>query len=642
MTPDYELLLQRLEALLAGGDRVFNGTVAKLGSTVQVNIGNGRYVTAENLGVRVPGEVGVVCSGGKYYVYPVKGSELVQRKVLQKRKFRQVIPKVETTYPFKILFSVVEDGIQKFYVGGDRKEPQLVFEIDTNIYYKPRDESEYIFGYIANTGKRLNDWVVGIRYCKEDIKYQRPEDFHYLSVISPKKQSSDSPQPNLISLVGISYPSSVDVITYSDHNTPGIGLLRWKGSGLWITEAASTLNLGRFFNWDTDTEILDRVVDYEAHSGLGRPSSVDVVMPLSWANQPNFVLPFPSVASYVFNKNDSNSLRNVPNLCTYDRETFSHDKDGSYIASGGYYSSIYQPGSILDHFMLTANVNPYFFDQYSEGMFTQIGNRSFIASEEYSNSDLVSQTTFGNGNSFTLFIDGIRHYLSINPKEKLFKSSFAYVMTYTATGAFRSSISSSESWNRDSFIYDCKGKTYLIPGKYIDAFSKRSEDTPRADGGNQQFTLGLVTPEEYIQNYSQTITADPDLESCLFFKGDYYFEQVPFQGYVKQGTENSFIYDKKIGAEYLIIETDEVAVTPFNPKTHTFLSKSGYRMVYLDSLPIDIKTKDSKLAPKVQKYVVNGNIAEIEETEGKSTKVFSLKIDTTKEHHIQGISFFED
>jgi hypothetical protein len=78
---DYELLLQRLENLIQKGDKLTKGTIVRAGTTVQVNIGNGRFVKAENLGVLTPGEVGVIRSGNNWYVYPLKQTGIVSQRI---------------------------------------------------------------------------------------------------------------------------------------------------------------------------------------------------------------------------------------------------------------------------------------------------------------------------------------------------------------------------------------------------------------------------------------------------------------------------------------------------------------------------------------------------------------------------------
>lgn len=151
---DYEVLLKRLEDLLSQTDKVLDGTVVKLGKTVQVNVGQGRYVQAENLGVQTPGKVGVVFSQGKYYIYPIAASELIQRKVLYSRRSKQLALPNEI-YPFKILFSVVEDGVRKFYVGGFGHT--AIFVAEGDFIAEPRLEI---------LGSKPKDWSVN--FLKEN------------------------------------------------------------------------------------------------------------------------------------------------------------------------------------------------------------------------------------------------------------------------------------------------------------------------------------------------------------------------------------------------------------------------------------------------------------------------------------------
>nr|WP_290224363.1 hypothetical protein [Trichocoleus desertorum] len=50
----------------------------------------------------------------------------------------------------KVLFSVVVDGVRRFYVGGDRQTPTKIFEIPATDFFQ---------AYITNTGKKINDWI---------------------------------------------------------------------------------------------------------------------------------------------------------------------------------------------------------------------------------------------------------------------------------------------------------------------------------------------------------------------------------------------------------------------------------------------------------------------------------------------------
>lgn len=71
-------------------------------------------------------------------------------EVVEIKKKKQII------YPFKILFSVVEDGVRKFYVGGDRVTPILIYSLNNvNFDYK---------AFIDSTGISLTKFVAGI-YC---------------------------------------------------------------------------------------------------------------------------------------------------------------------------------------------------------------------------------------------------------------------------------------------------------------------------------------------------------------------------------------------------------------------------------------------------------------------------------------------
>jgi hypothetical protein len=64
---------------------------------------------------------------GNWYALS-RGSATRVRQDVRSRKYRQQ-SNPQLTYPFKVVFSVVEDGVRKFYVGGNRSNAKLLFEI---------------------------------------------------------------------------------------------------------------------------------------------------------------------------------------------------------------------------------------------------------------------------------------------------------------------------------------------------------------------------------------------------------------------------------------------------------------------------------------------------------------------------------
>ena len=97
---------------------------------------------ATSLGDNVPLHSGTMRVDGLPYI---KKQPVVVKK--------QPLPKV--TYPVKVLFSVVneESGTTDFYIGGDRASPDKIFTLAT---------TKYVYGYLANTGIKLTDWIMAI------------------------------------------------------------------------------------------------------------------------------------------------------------------------------------------------------------------------------------------------------------------------------------------------------------------------------------------------------------------------------------------------------------------------------------------------------------------------------------------------
>lgn len=65
---------------------------------------------------------------GNWYALSCCGVAVRASLDVRSRKYRQQ-PKLQATYPFKVLFSTVEDGVRKFYVGGDRATAEFLFEV---------------------------------------------------------------------------------------------------------------------------------------------------------------------------------------------------------------------------------------------------------------------------------------------------------------------------------------------------------------------------------------------------------------------------------------------------------------------------------------------------------------------------------
>lgn len=120
---------------------------------IQLSDGSIRYATPLASGVKGVGDTVLVHQSSEAYSDGLP--HIKKRLDVRKRKVPQA------TYPFKVLFSILENGIQKFYVGGDRKEPEFIrlFELNTRIEK----------AVITNTGKNTNDWIIGIEYTARGI-----------------------------------------------------------------------------------------------------------------------------------------------------------------------------------------------------------------------------------------------------------------------------------------------------------------------------------------------------------------------------------------------------------------------------------------------------------------------------------------
>lgn len=140
---------QKITEIPAATDATVIGFDADKGQDIiQLSDGSIRYATPVTNGVRGVGDTVLLASGN--------GGAYSDTLPHIKKKSTPTTKRIQVTYPFKILFSVVEDGMRKFYVGGDRATPDLIFTIPENF--------PYTTAAITNLGKDKNDWVVGIKY----------------------------------------------------------------------------------------------------------------------------------------------------------------------------------------------------------------------------------------------------------------------------------------------------------------------------------------------------------------------------------------------------------------------------------------------------------------------------------------------
>ncbi|HEY9302601.1 MAG TPA: hypothetical protein VIQ31_40795, partial [Phormidium sp.] len=82
---------------------------------------------------------------------------------VEETKLKKRIPPV---IPIKVLFSVIKERSQIFYVGGDRDTPQEVLRLPAN---------RGVNAYLENTGARLDDWIFAINHWDTNV----PDSFGY-------------------------------------------------------------------------------------------------------------------------------------------------------------------------------------------------------------------------------------------------------------------------------------------------------------------------------------------------------------------------------------------------------------------------------------------------------------------------------
>jgi len=558
---------------------------------------------------------------------------------------------------FKVLFSVVEGNIQKFYLGGDRSQPLLIFEIDTNIYagYETDTGSSpyYISGYIANTGTKKDDWVVGIRFSKWDPnRFSEGDDIQFLCVILPKKDDFDPPADSYDGeLPGISIPDTFNAIIYSDYETTGIGLLRWRGAGLWISDLQELL-ASRFYWWEFALEEFTSAIDFQDPiDQTTRPLTVNTATATDWEFNTAFVPPFPALGSYPYSKTDHTGIREASNQTPmstnevwnrtgnpdfYNNYSY-HSPANSYIQSLN--NNIF---SSISHSVLTAPSKPYSYTSYTQGNYTE--NFPMRA-------DIITFTYFGSASSSQSLsvyrsgyfaLDGVRKYLLINTSGSIAVTKENYTMQMTE--GFYSGLryqqlgGDYQDWNRKPYIYDVFGKNYLFANKTIeDATSKRSNDLQdikqRLNGVTA--TQASPTPSRIEQNYAETMLIDSKLQVCLFkkLKTDSTAQDVHL---VIPTSTKYYIYNSANNTETEIDGTISV-----NLRTNTFVNKGGYKRIYFEQMPNQFKTENALITPKVQKYIKDSSTFKIEETIGAKVLVRSLKIDTAKTHYIHNISFYQ-
>lgn len=162
----------RAEQKIAPTSPATDGTVvdfdADIGrDVIQLSDGSIRYATPMASGVRGAGDTVLVHQSGVAY------SDSLQH--IKKRVSGRLRKVPQVTYPLKVLFSVVEEGVHNFYLGGDRIVPEKVFSIDSSIA---------IEAWVTNTGKKKTDWIVTVKYENTIKVISNPSDWTLTSAES--------------------------------------------------------------------------------------------------------------------------------------------------------------------------------------------------------------------------------------------------------------------------------------------------------------------------------------------------------------------------------------------------------------------------------------------------------------------------
>lgn len=611
---------------------------------IRLSDGSTQYAFPDTSGVRSPGDSVVVRQGGG-----TTHVDAIKAKSVQPVPTKRKLLKTEQ-HTFKILFSVVEGNIQKFYIGGDRPTPQLIFEIDINIYDGDErdigvtDGPTYIHGFISSFGIKPDDWIAGIRYSKWDAdRFDYGDDIQYLSIINPTINEDFIPSNN----IGITYPIDVTVTTYSDYETTGIGLLHYKGAGLWISNLENILDI-RFYYWEEEN--FASFIDYQIEVNTTNPqATIPVINSENWNLNKSLQTPFPSVEAFAYSPTNHTGIRALIDACTFNTNevyTFSSQSNGNpnntyYLPPSGSFAQGEQenPGSSLAHSTLLGKCNPYLYTNYTDGNYSEFFKGASISSTNYSSRygiRSVSTTRYEAGHYSQ---DAVRKYLLISGNNPPIKVDYGLKMT---EGSFFGSrianvgSSQSQSWSRKPYIYKCNGRNYLLPDFWtpVDAISIETSDKLTITENNQP----IVTPQttRVQQNYQQTVAASAKLNYCLYYTASIDLSIDNNRNLLIPENVNFYIYNKQTNTFQPIIETAEIKVT-FNPRTDTFIGSS---IVYVNTIPTELKIEDIKITPNTKKFVPSANGLTIKETLGKPIVVRSLNIDTTNTHYIHNLSYF--
>lgn len=152
---DNDRISQELAKALSVDINIIVGTSTGVKPDGTTNVvSGGRSVNAIATGAIPSGSNCIaVRDGNNWYAIGESPGQVVGERVMRSRKYKQQ-SKPQQLYPFKVLFSIVEDGMQKFYVGGDRSTPELIYQCPA---------TENIEAWLTNTGTGKDDWRVSIK-----------------------------------------------------------------------------------------------------------------------------------------------------------------------------------------------------------------------------------------------------------------------------------------------------------------------------------------------------------------------------------------------------------------------------------------------------------------------------------------------
>lgn len=665
-----------VEALAGRGDIIVGqGSGVRPDGTVFVTDGR-RSVKAIAVSGTGTGAIAAVrAANGKWYAIAVNSSVVQKNTTAYSRHYSQT--KKLNKCSIKVLFSVFEGDVQKFYIGGDRPQPLLIFEIDTTIFdgdwYSPGEypggytydpatgiysyHRPYINGYISNTGTKFNDWVVGIRFYKTtNTRFGLPnagisdrDDVYHLAIIKPLLSSSSTSN----TILGVSFPTSIVYVQiYSDINTTGIGNLEWKGGGLW----ASNMNKMMYISqWQYYYEVgYTETQKHFQEAYLGNaPASITAINPDQWDFNTNLDPPFSTVQSYSFNDYDHSGIRNLVNTVTFDSsENYSYQMQAG---NNVYYEP--PPSAFVDYPISNPStrwsfsVNPYKNYPYSWDFYTAHDNCEYVhrcsMGTTDNNSYQISTDVFS-AEQYHWEADGGRKYLLITPDGVKHQFDYNYKATESYCDANRPRSAGLYLYTRHLIIFDSSGISYLLPNKYVtgQAYSKITMDDTTIVYNNiilQGSTLDgrpiYGKPSQNKRSYEETVAAASNLKSCFFKQVSIdRIEATTFPDYdeIVPDSVKYFIYNGSTAVEINGIPPG----FDFDHSLNTFINNSGFKRVYLDSMPIAIKTNTVNITPKVEKYFLNAGRYNILNQSHKPVQVFSLKIDLNKKNFIHNLSYY--